>query len=73
MIKPKKKQTNKQSERKTRRELDLRDYRPDNTTLETNVMILIHPDRLVGLVVRRLPRERKIPGSNPAFGVESYQ
>ena len=23
-------------------------------------------DRLVGLVVRRLPRERKIPGSNPA-------
>ena len=35
-------------------------------------------DRLVGLVVRRPPRERKIPGSNPAcagifFGVESYQ
>ena len=34
--------------------------------------------RLVGLVVRRPPRERKIPGSNPAcagifFGVESYQ
>ena len=33
---------------------------------------------LVGLVVRRPPRERKIPGSNPAcdgifFGVESYQ
>ena len=32
-------------------------------------------DRLVGLVVRRPPRERKIPGSNPActgifFGVE---
>ena len=23
-------------------------------------------DHLVGLVVRRLPRERKIPGSNPA-------
>ena len=23
--------------------------------------------RLVGLVVRRLPRERKIPGSNPAY------
>ena len=23
-------------------------------------------NRLVGLVVRRLPRERKIPGSNPA-------
>ena len=35
-------------------------------------------DRLVGLVVRRPPRERKVPGSNPAcagifFGVESYQ
>ena len=33
---------------------------------------------LVGLVVRRLPRERKIPGSNPTlrwdfFGVKSYQ
>ena len=26
------------------------------------------PDRLVGLVVRRPPRERKIPGSNPACG-----
>ena len=25
-------------------------------------------DRLVGLVVRRLPRERKILGSNPAGG-----
>ena len=24
------------------------------------------PDRLVGLVVRRPPSERKIPGSNPA-------
>ena len=24
------------------------------------------PDRLVGLVVRRPPQERKIPGSNPA-------
>ena len=35
-------------------------------------------DRLVGLVVRRPPRERKTPGSNPAcagifLGVESYQ
>ena len=34
--------------------------------------------RLVGLVVRRPPRQRKIPGSNPAcagifVGVESYQ
>ena len=26
------------------------------------------PDRLVGLVVRRPPRERKVPGSNPACG-----
>ena len=25
-------------------------------------------DRLVGLVVRRPPRERKVPGSNPAGG-----
>ena len=39
------------------------------------------PDRLVGLVVRCPPRERKIPGSNPACGgrvrefdyLESYQ
>ena len=30
---------------------------------ETNVA---DPDRLVGLVVRRPPRERKVPGSNPA-------
>ena len=35
-------------------------------------------DRIVGLVARRPPREREIPGSNPAcdeifFGVESYQ
>ena len=33
---------------------------------------------LIGLVLRRPPRERKIPGSNPAcagifFGVKSYQ
>ena len=38
----------------------------------------VDENRLVGLVVRRPPRERKIPGSNPAcagifFGVESYQ
>ena len=25
-----------------------------------------HQDRLIGMVVRRPPRERKIPGSNPA-------
>ena len=29
-------------------------------------MFVSHLDRLVGLVVRRPPRERKIPGSNPA-------
>ena len=38
----------------------------------------VSPHRLVGLVVRRPPRERKIPGSNPRlrrdfFAVESYQ
>ena len=38
---------------------------------------LLLRDRLVGLVVRRPPRERKVLGSNPAcardfFGVESY-
>ena len=27
---------------------------------------LLSSDRLVGLVVRRPPRERKVPGSNPA-------
>ena len=33
-----------------------------------NVRCFLSPllDRLVGLVVRRLPRERKVPGSNPA-------
>ena len=30
------------------------------------VLIQCHADRLVGLVVRRPPPERKIPGSNPA-------
>ena len=30
------------------------------------MIILSHIDRLVGIVVRRPPRERKIPGSNPA-------
>ena len=39
---------------------------------------LVRIHRLVVLVVRRPPRERKVPGSNPAcagifFGVESYQ
>ena len=30
------------------------------------MFIILQVDRLVGLVVRRPPRERKIPGSNPA-------
>ena len=29
------------------------------------IQSLIHNDRLVGLVVRRPPRVRKVPGSNP--------
>ena len=29
-------------------------------------LVLVQDDRLVGLVVRRLPQERKVPGSNPA-------
>ena len=29
-------------------------------------LVLVTCDHLVGLVVRRPPRERKIPGSNPA-------
>ena len=42
------------------------------------MILLLAINRLVGLVVRRPPQERKIPGSNPAyagvfFGVESYQ
>ena len=41
-------------------------------------LVSSYRNRLVGLVVRRPPRERKIPGSNPDcagffFGVESYQ
>ena len=41
-------------------------------------LLLPRGNRLVGLVVRRPPRERKVPGSNPAcagifFAVESYQ
>ena len=30
------------------------------------LMYVLHCNRLVGLVVRRPPRERKVPGSNPA-------
>ena len=30
------------------------------------VLLSSPSDRLVGLVVRRLPREQKVPGSNPA-------
>ena len=35
----------------------------DATTVLANALVC---DRLVGLVVRRPPRERKVPGSNPA-------
>ena len=40
--------------------------------------VVLRVYRLVGQVVRCPPRERKVPGSNPAcagifFGVESYQ
>ena len=46
-----------------------------STTTTTIIIILIirrdniakFSDRLIGLVVRRPPRERKIPGSNPAW------
>ena len=31
-------------------------------------VVLTKGDRLVGLMVRRPPRERKVPGSNPACG-----
>ena len=34
--------------------------------LQTYIPVSLSSDRLVGLVVRRPPRERKIPGSNPA-------
>ena len=42
------------------------------------LLLLLWPDRLAGLVVRRPPREPKVPGSNSTcagifFGVESYQ
>ena len=36
------------------------------TFLTTSVQLSYLPDRLVGLVVRRPPRERKVPDSNPA-------
>ena len=36
------------------------------TDLHTYIPVSLSSDRLVGLVVRRPPRERKIPGSNPA-------
>ena len=29
-------------------------------------VVYVHPNHLVGLVVRRPPQDRKIPGSNPA-------
>ena len=56
---------------------------PETISKKLNATISRHNDqqlycryRLVGLVVRRLPRERKIPGSNPAcagiFSGSSY-
>ena len=47
-------------------------------TFGSHVNLFIHEYRLVGLVVRRPPRERKVLGLNPAcggifVGVESYQ
>ena len=50
----------------------------DNIAEWTGKNFATAQDRLAGLVVRRPPRERKVPGSNPAcggifFGVESYQ
>ena len=51
------------------------DSAPALEFLELNFMFpfpcpspLLFHDRLVGLVVRRPPRERKVPGSNPACG-----
>ena len=35
-------------------------------SLHVDVLIVCISHRLVGLVVRRPPRERKVPGSNPA-------
>ena len=38
-----------------------------SAALSSGSKLISHPvERLVGLVVRRPPRERKIPGSNPA-------
>ena len=36
------------------------------TKESSNSIFVLEAHRLVGLVVRRPPRERKIPGSNPA-------
>ena len=38
----------------------------ESSVVFTNSTLTPHPHRLVGLVVRRPPRERKVPGSNPA-------
>ena len=43
-----------------------RSSRPSNNFDSQQVPRPVDRDRLVGLVVRRPPRERKIPGSNPA-------
>ena len=37
-----------------------------NASKIANPFLYLHKNRLVGLVVRRPPRERKVPGSNPA-------
>ena len=40
---------------------------PSACSVHVNLFFVIHLEhRLVGIVVRRLPREQKIPGSNPA-------
>ena len=53
-------------------------HQPARNRMAGNQYSLSTTDRLIGLVLRRPPRERKIPGSNPAcagisFGVESYR
>ena len=49
--------------------------RKGNQQASLTAEVVTRQDRLVGLVVRRPPREGKIPGSNPGifFRVESYQ
>ena len=64
--------TNKQTKKKTptkqqQQQQTNKQQQPNNFTSGADVCAFSHPcDRLVGLMVRRLTRERKIPGSNPA-------